>query len=388
MQSLATSIKRGQAAQWVVSAWVRNGNIPGASLRLQAAPAGRTPEFSFGCGSQNGTASCNLGTVYSGSAQRQVIARISVPANATSVTSVKLTAIGNAPNLVKKPSVSVSVAVGSNSSTASRSSSTSPAGGTGGTGGTVVGNGSTVSQLPVGPLPTIGSGGGATSSLSPGGNASGLFPTINPSNPSGVPGSGTTGDGVARPVANTEALPIGTPVMDAQFVGLAALGVAFLLAVTRLSVRRRPAAAAAGPGATPTAVAAAAPPAAATPAHADKAATAEPPASPDAASPDVASPEAAPLDATMADAPAPDATLADMPALDATLADVQVPDVTLADIARPDVASPQPLDAEGPSGLAEPPVPADPANSGEPIVSDEPPTLSQPPISETDDPAN
>jgi hypothetical protein len=35
-------------------------------------------------------------------------------------------------------------------------------------------------------------------------------------------------------------MPIGTPVIDAQLAGLGTLGVAFLLAVTRLSVRKRP----------------------------------------------------------------------------------------------------------------------------------------------------
>jgi hypothetical protein len=39
-------------------------------------------------------------------------------------------------------------------------------------------------------------------------------------------------------------MPIGgTPVIDAQLAGLGTLGVAFMLAVTRLSVRKRPAAA-------------------------------------------------------------------------------------------------------------------------------------------------
>jgi hypothetical protein len=60
--------------------------------------------------------------------------------------------------------------------------------------------------------------------------------------PTPAPGQGES----ARPVANSEALPIGTPVIDAQLLGLGALGVAFLLAVTRLSIRRRPAAATAG----------------------------------------------------------------------------------------------------------------------------------------------
>jgi hypothetical protein len=100
------------------------------------------------------------------------------------------------------------------------------------------------SPLPVGSLPTI-AGTGSTS-LSPGGNASGLFPTVNPSavpTPSPNPGQGSSNE-VARRVANSDAMPIGTPVIDAQLAGLAALGVAFMLTVTRLSIRRRPSAAA------------------------------------------------------------------------------------------------------------------------------------------------
>jgi hypothetical protein len=42
-------------------------------------------------------------------------------------------------------------------------------------------------------------------------------------------------------VADESALPEGTSVIGAQLVGLGALAVAFLLAVTRLSIRKRPA---------------------------------------------------------------------------------------------------------------------------------------------------
>jgi hypothetical protein len=43
-----------------------------------------------------------------------------------------------------------------------------------------------------------------------------------------------------RPVADTSALPEGAPVIGAQLAGLAALALAFVLAVTRLTIRRRP----------------------------------------------------------------------------------------------------------------------------------------------------
>ncbi|MCW2935392.1 MAG: hypothetical protein JWM19_6354 [Actinomycetia bacterium] len=251
LESLQGSIKHGQSAEWMVSAWSVNGDIPYADLQLTATK-GLTPEFSFGCGSYDGTGSCDLGSVYSGSTARQVIAKVTVPASAKTITSVRLTVTESAANLTKDPSATVAVPVKSGTGT-SPSPSTSPSTSTSTTNPTVPGSStgtgggsSTVSPLPVGSLPTIG-GNGATSSLSPGGNAAGLFPTVNASqvpSPGQVPslGQGET----ARPVADTEALPIGTPVIDAQLLGLGALAVAFLLAVTRMSVRRRPAAAMAG----------------------------------------------------------------------------------------------------------------------------------------------
>ncbi|HTU72200.1 MAG TPA: hypothetical protein VMG38_01655 [Trebonia sp.] len=232
LQRSEASIKPGQAAQWIVSAWTEDGNVPGATLRLKASPASQVPEFSFGCGSAGGT-SCNLGAVYSGSSSREFMALISVPASDTTLTSVRLTATASAAKVVKDPSVSVSVTVSKN-------------GGSGVAGqDTGIGPGISQSQLPVGSLPAIGGAGAASSSLSPGGNASGLFPTINPSS---VPSPGTALNAAARPVADSVALPIGTPVVDAQLLGLGALGVAFLLAATRLSVRRRVAPLAAGAG--------------------------------------------------------------------------------------------------------------------------------------------
>jgi hypothetical protein len=85
---------------------------------------------------------------------------------------------------------------------------------------------------PVAGIPAV----SPTLSPSPSGNAAGLFPTLNPK---AAPGSGAQAR--TRPVADTSALPEGAPVVGAQLAGLAALALAFVLAVTRLSVRRRPA---------------------------------------------------------------------------------------------------------------------------------------------------
>ncbi|HUN34107.1 MAG TPA: hypothetical protein VMU95_19065 [Trebonia sp.] len=321
LQRSQESIKPGQAAQWIVSAWTENGNVPGATVRLTASPAGQVPEFSFGCGTYDGGSSCNLGAVYSGSSARQVEARITVPAADSTLTSVKLTATESASNAAKDPSVSVAVTVSKNSPS---TGATTP-----GIGGTEPGT--SVSQLPVGSLPALG-GLGSSSSLSPGGNASGLFPTINPSS---VPTPGTALNASARPVADSVALPIGTPVVDAQLVGLAALGVAFLLAATRLSVRRRPVGVAAGVGAVP---------AAGTP--------------PTTAAAVIAEPSAAELGAT-----APAAAAAVAAGSDLTELDVTEPPTTVDPAEEPEYFAPDdddPFDEYG-SLTAEPPTRPDPA---------------------------
>jgi hypothetical protein len=219
VQRAQASIHHGQSAQWVVSAWTQGGNVPDATVRLVAAPANLTPKFSFGCGSNDGTASCDLGVVDAKSSQRALQARVTVDATASAVTSVQLTAVASAAHLPKEPTASVTVTV-----------TAAPAGV-----GTPV---TSASPLPVGNLPYLSS---ARPTLSPGGNAAGLFPALTPS--ASDPASGTHGarKASARTVANTSALPLGAPVAGAQLVGLGVLALAFVLTVTRLSIRRRPA---------------------------------------------------------------------------------------------------------------------------------------------------
>ena len=77
--------------------------------------------------------------------------------------------------------------------------------------------------------------------LSPGGNAGNLFPTLQPS-----PGSSPSKNVKGRAVADSTALPEGASVVGASLIGLAALALAFVLAVTRFSIRRRPAPSAPG----------------------------------------------------------------------------------------------------------------------------------------------
>ena len=69
----------------------------------------------------------------------------------------------------------------------------------------------------------------------------GLFPAINPS-PEGRPGptpAAQPSKPKAAPVSEASPVSLGTPVFTAQVAGLIALGLAIMLTVTRLSLRRR-----------------------------------------------------------------------------------------------------------------------------------------------------
>ena len=190
------------------------GNVPDSTLRLRATPASVTPEFSFGCGRYDGTASCDLSALDAKSAKGPLQAQITVPATATAVTSVTLTAIGSAAHLATEPIASTAVAITAAVVTASVPSTT-------------------VNPLPVDALPNVPAGSPA---LSPGGNAAVLFPTLQPA----ADPLRRTRSLSARSVADSSALPQAAPVAAAQLAGLAALALAFVLTVTRLSSRRRP----------------------------------------------------------------------------------------------------------------------------------------------------
>jgi hypothetical protein len=203
------------------------GNVPDATVRLQATPAsGRAPGFSFGCSKKDGASSCDLGAIDAKSAPRQLQAQLTVPVSASAVKSVSLTVIGSAAHLTKAPKASATVSITAPppaGEAAQNPPNEPPAPVT------------VTSPLPVGSLPGLPP---LSPTLSPSGSASGLFPILHPKpSPSSTqlnPHART------RPVANTSALPEGAPVVGAQLAGLAALALAFIIAVTRLSIRRRP----------------------------------------------------------------------------------------------------------------------------------------------------
>jgi hypothetical protein len=216
-----------------VTAWAQGGNVPATTIRLMAAPASLKPTFSFGCGSHDGSTSCDLGTLDAKSAQRQLQAKIAVAASATTVTSVRLTATASTAGLTTDPQASATVSVTPAATPAATNSATPSA-----QAGIDV---SPVSPLPAGNLPYLPS---ASPVLSPGGNAAGLFPTITPS---ADPPATTPDPQKTQPVADTSALPQDGPVIGAQVAGLAVLALAFVLAVARMSFRKRPAPARSGP---------------------------------------------------------------------------------------------------------------------------------------------
>jgi len=219
---LQQSVQRGQASQWAVGAWTVGGNVPDAKIQLGATTGAGAPVFTFGCGTGNGTSVCDLGAVDASSTQRQLQAEVTVPVTATTITALSLTVTGTAASLTLAPVASASLAVLAPSS---------PVGA----------NLTPVSNAPIGVA-------APTTTASPGGSAAGLFPAVGPGASSG-----------STPVANVSPLGGGTPLGStvAEIGGLAALAVAGLLAMTRLSFRR--------PGARPAPRHAAGPAAAAPP---------------------------------------------------------------------------------------------------------------------------
>lgn len=222
------SITRGRTAQWNLSVWAKGGNISSVILHLATSPSSQKPRFSNGCAAKEGTNSCAVGRVDSGSAARQMQAQVPVAATATSVKTVKLTFWGSSPEIKTGPKAAIAIAV-----TAPKPGGTTGAAGVGTvTPGTPTPAGVN-SKLPVGRLPFLGGGAGSSTTLSPGGNAASLFPTLHPG---GVPGAA---DGGSRARMTADELPGNASLVGAQYAGLGALALAFVLSVTRLSIRRR-----------------------------------------------------------------------------------------------------------------------------------------------------
>ncbi len=232
------SIKRGQKAAYVVTVSAENGSASDVSVTLTTQSASQKPAFTSGCAKGNATAACALAAV-SDQQPVDLQAQIPVASSATSVSSVTLTATASVVTTVKWTAPSAAATVAVTSASAASSASPSPA----------ESSASPLPEaLPLGPIPDLNgvssSRIGASSSLVGAGNVSGLFPAISPS-PTPSPSPSSPSPGVrgpadkqkpAAPVADSATL---APVFTSQVAGLIALGVAILLTVTRLVLRRR-----------------------------------------------------------------------------------------------------------------------------------------------------
>jgi hypothetical protein len=233
VQRAQSSVARGQSAAYIVQISAKDGgSASGVTVALASQPSSQKPVFTGGCAPGNGAASCLVGAV-SGQQAVTLHAQIPVASGATSVTSVKLTVTARVANPAKwtPPSAAETVAVTAAAASAPGSPSAgSPSAGTPGA--------SPGTTLPLGPVPNLNS---VSSSLIGAGNASGLFPAINPgATPSPSPGSGSSdARRDAAPAPGSSAIAFVQPGLTGQLAGLVALAFAVMLTVTRLSLRRR-----------------------------------------------------------------------------------------------------------------------------------------------------
>jgi hypothetical protein len=226
VQRSQSSIKRGQKAGYVVQVSTKNGTASDVTVALTAQPSSQKPTFSSGC-AKDGTASCSLSSVTTKATSLN--AQIAVASNATSVSSVKLTATASVVTTTKwTPPAAAETTTVTAAAAKSSSASASPSAA------------EHIAVLPLGPIPALN---GQASMFIGAGNAANLFPTIGPAHgASPGPTATATAQPTKRntgPVSEASPVSLGTPVYTAQVAGLIALGLAIMLTVTRLSVRRR-----------------------------------------------------------------------------------------------------------------------------------------------------
>ena len=225
VQRSQSSVNRGQTATYVVQVSTQNAAASNVSVALTAQPSSQKPTFTSGCTKGNGTATCSISSV-TAKQPASLNAQIAVPANATSVNSVKLTATASVVTTQKwtPPAAAETTAV--TAAAPAKPAKASP-------------SATHTAVLPLGPIPALN---GEASMLIGAGNAAGLFPTIGPSSAATSPGptaAAQPSTSKAAPAADASPVSLGTPVATAQVAGLIALGLAIMLTATRLSVRRR-----------------------------------------------------------------------------------------------------------------------------------------------------
>jgi len=228
VQRSQSSIKRGQAATYVVQVSTQNATASNVSVALTTQPSNQKPTFTSGCAKGDGTASCHISSV-TAKQPASLHAQIAIGAKATSVSSLKLTATASVATTQKwtppaaAETTAVTAAAPAKSAKSAKASPTA----------------THVAVLPLGPIPALN---GQASMLIGAGNAAALFPTIGPSHgASPEPTTAATQPSRKKtaPAADASPVSLGTPVATAQVAGLIALGLAIMLTATRLSVRKR-----------------------------------------------------------------------------------------------------------------------------------------------------
>ncbi len=106
-----SSIERGKAAQWTVSAWTKGRGRPRCRRPAPGGSRERDAGVQLRLRQQRREATCDLGAMDAKSAQRQLQARLAVAATASAVKSVRLTAIVSAAHLPKSPEASETVTI-------------------------------------------------------------------------------------------------------------------------------------------------------------------------------------------------------------------------------------------------------------------------------------
>jgi hypothetical protein len=227
VQRSQTSITRGQTATYVVQVSTKNGSASDVSVALTAQPSSQKPTFTSGCAKGDGTASCGLSSVTT-KQPASLHAQIAVASKATSVSSVKLTATASVVTTAKwtPPAAAETTTVTAAAAKTKKSASASP-------------DATHVVVLPLGPIPALN---GEASMFIGAGNAASLFPAITPSAAASPQPTATAAPPSRQntaPAADASPVSLGTPVLTAQVAGLIVLGLAIMLTVTRLSVRKR-----------------------------------------------------------------------------------------------------------------------------------------------------
>jgi hypothetical protein len=243
------SIDPGKTADWTVQVWAQGGSVPSVSVTLTTSPSGMSAEFNDACPSGGGAASCDLGDMGTPitPTSYQLPVQLTVPASA-SAGSLTLTATADSANDVY-PAAGQTITINkpAPSPTPKQTHTTAAAAATAPTHATTTAPGQAATQ-PVytppatsdepslAPMPT-GVGDGSTA-----GDTSSSLPLPVITGPD-TPVTSTPAANIqsvpdpssSSPQAGSFTLTIGMSSQTAEILGLVVLGLAIVLAATRLT---------------------------------------------------------------------------------------------------------------------------------------------------------